>query len=94
VRLREKGGKHYTVPCRHALAEALHAYIDAAGIKEDRKGFLFLERLNVIAASGHAPSLSRMTAEPCRPASPACFVSSRSPASHIGVALSRPASPA
>ena len=41
VRLREKGGKHHTMPCHHALAEALHAYIDAAGITEDRKGFLF-----------------------------------------------------
>ena len=29
------------MPCHHALAEALRAYIDAAGIAEDRKGFLF-----------------------------------------------------
>ena len=29
------------MPCHHALAEALHAYINAAGIAEDRKGFLF-----------------------------------------------------
>ena len=29
------------MPCHHALAEALHAYIDAAGIAEDRKGCLF-----------------------------------------------------
>ena len=41
VRLHEKGGKHHTMPCHHALAEALRAYIDAAGIAEDRKGFLF-----------------------------------------------------
>ena len=41
LRLHEKGGKHHTMPCHHALAEALHAYIDAAGIAEDRKGFLF-----------------------------------------------------
>jgi site-specific recombinase XerD len=41
VRLREKGGKQHAMPCHHALAEALHAYIDAAGIAEDRKGFLF-----------------------------------------------------
>jgi len=27
--------------CHHALAEALHAYIIAAGIAEDRNGFLF-----------------------------------------------------
>ena len=41
VRLHEKGGKHHAMPCHHALAEALHVYIIAAGIGEDRKGFLF-----------------------------------------------------
>jgi site-specific recombinase XerD len=41
VVLQEKGGKHHVMPCHHALAEALHAYIDTAGIAEDRKGWLF-----------------------------------------------------
>ena len=41
LRLHEKGGKHHAMPCHHALAEALHAYIAAAGLAEDRKGFLF-----------------------------------------------------
>jgi site-specific recombinase XerD len=41
LRLHEKGGKHHTMPCHHALAEALHAYIAVAGIGEDRKGWLF-----------------------------------------------------
>jgi integrase len=41
IRLHEKGGKQHTMPCHHALAEALHAYIGAAGIAEDRKGWLF-----------------------------------------------------
>jgi site-specific recombinase XerD len=41
VRLQEKGGKQHAMPCHHALAEALHAYIAAAGIADDRKGFLF-----------------------------------------------------
>jgi integrase len=41
IRLHEKGGKHHVMPCHHALAEALHAYIAAAGIAEDRKGWLF-----------------------------------------------------
>jgi site-specific recombinase XerD len=41
LRLHEKGGKHHVMPCHHALAEALRTYIDAAGIAEDRKGFLF-----------------------------------------------------
>jgi integrase len=41
IRLHEKGGKQHMMPCHHALAEALHAYIAAAGIAADRKGFLF-----------------------------------------------------
>ena len=41
VQLHEKGGKQLVIPCHHALAEALRAYIDAAGIAEDRKGWLF-----------------------------------------------------
>src|SRR5271169_6796972 len=41
VQLHEKGGKQHTMPCHHALAEALRAYIDAAGIAEDRKSWLF-----------------------------------------------------
>ena len=41
VQLHEKGGKHHVVPCHHALAEALRAYIDAAGIAGDNEGFLF-----------------------------------------------------
>jgi len=41
VRLHEKGGKHHTMPCHHALAETLHAYIAAAGIAEQSKSWLF-----------------------------------------------------
>ena len=41
IRLHEKGGKQHMMPCHHALAEALHVYIAAAGIGEDKKGFLF-----------------------------------------------------
>jgi integrase len=41
IQLHEKGGKQHVMPCHHALAEALRAYIDAAGIADDRKGFLF-----------------------------------------------------
>ena len=37
IQLHEKGGKHHTMPCHHALAEALRGYIDAAGIAEDGK---------------------------------------------------------
>src|SRR6202034_3761376 len=41
IHLHEKGGKEHRMPCHHALAEMLHAYIAAAGIAEDRKGWLF-----------------------------------------------------
>ena len=41
IRLHEKDGKQHAMPCHHALAEALHAYIAAAGVTEDRRGFLF-----------------------------------------------------
>ena len=41
IRLHEKGGEQHAMPCHHQLAEALHAYVDAAGIAEDRKGVLF-----------------------------------------------------
>jgi len=41
VRLHEKGGKRHEMPCHHKLDEYLHAYIDAAGIEKDMKGWLF-----------------------------------------------------
>src|SRR5271168_1638223 len=41
IRLHEKGGKQHMMPCHHALAEALHAYIAGAGMATDKKGFLF-----------------------------------------------------
>jgi integrase len=41
IRLHEKGGKQHMMPCHHALAEALHAYIAAADIAADKKAFLF-----------------------------------------------------
>jgi integrase len=56
VQLQEKGGKQHALPCHHALAEALRAYIDAAGIAEDRKG-----AKNPPERSRHPPS-----AEACR----------------------------
>jgi len=41
VQLHEKGGKQHAMPCHHTLAEMLRAYIDVAGIADDRKGWLF-----------------------------------------------------
>ena len=56
IRLHEKGGKQHSMPCHHALAEALHVYIAAAGIAEDRKGFLFR------TSPGHVATV--LTAQP------------------------------
>jgi integrase len=41
VRLREKGGKHHAMPCRHNLEEYLTAYLDGAELRGDPKGPLF-----------------------------------------------------
>lgn len=56
VQLHEKGGKQHVMPCFHALAEALRAYINAAGIAEDRKGWLFR------ASPGH--NVTALTEQP------------------------------
>jgi integrase len=39
IRLHEKGGKQHMMPCHHALAETLHAYIAAAASPPTRKRF-------------------------------------------------------
>jgi hypothetical protein len=41
VQLHEKVGKQHAMPCHHALPETLRANIDAAGIADNRKGWLF-----------------------------------------------------
>ena len=41
LRLHEKGGKQHEMPAHHTLEEYLDAYIQAAGIADDRKGPLF-----------------------------------------------------
>ena len=41
LRLHEKGGKHHEMPAHHTLQDALDAYLEAAGIADDRKGPLF-----------------------------------------------------
>jgi integrase/recombinase XerD len=40
-RLHEKGGKRHDVPAHHKAEEYMDAYLDAAGIRSDRKEFLF-----------------------------------------------------
>lgn len=41
VRLHEKGGKLHELPAHHCLEEFLDAYIEAAGIADEKKGSLF-----------------------------------------------------
>ena len=41
VRLHEKGGKDHELPAHHNLEAYLDAYIEAAGIRDDKKGSLF-----------------------------------------------------
>lgn len=41
VRLHEKGGKLHALPCHHNLDQYLEAYIEAAGIGDEKKGPLF-----------------------------------------------------
>lgn len=41
LRLHEKGGKHHEMPVHHTLEAYLDSYLQAAGMTEDRKGFLF-----------------------------------------------------
>jgi len=41
VRLHEKGGKRHEVPCHHNAEAYLDAYIEAAGIGQDKKSPLF-----------------------------------------------------
>jgi integrase/recombinase XerD len=41
VRLHEKGGKVHPVPCHHNAEAYLDAYLEAAGIRDEKKGPLF-----------------------------------------------------
>ena len=41
LRLQEKGGKQHNMPAHHTLEAYLDAYVQAAGIADDRKGPLF-----------------------------------------------------
>jgi integrase len=41
LRLHEKGGKQHEMPVHHTLEEYLDRYIEAGGIREDKKGPLF-----------------------------------------------------
>ena len=75
IRLHEKGGKEHAMPCHHALAEALRAYIDAAGIAEDRKGCLFR------TSPGHNATV--LTEQPMTSRMPGCMIRRRAAAAGI-----------
>ena len=53
LRLREKRGEVNQMPCHHKLEAYPDAYIAAAGIREDKKGWLFR------AAIGRSARLSK-----------------------------------
>jgi hypothetical protein len=55
IHLHEKGGKEHKMPCHHALSEMQHAYVAAAGIADDRKGWLFR------TSPGHTATLATAT---------------------------------
>jgi hypothetical protein len=57
IRLHEKGGKQHSMPCHHALAEVLRAYIDAAAIAGNRKSWLFR------TAHGHKGGVRYLTGQ-------------------------------
>jgi site-specific recombinase XerD len=67
LRLHEKGGKHHTMPCHHALAEALRIYIEAAGIADDRKGWLFRTSRGHTATALSDQPMTQPDAAACRP---------------------------
>jgi site-specific recombinase XerD len=74
IRLHEKGGKQHMMPCHHALAEALHAYIAAAGIAADRRDTVQERRLTpsknclrACAAGGQGYSLAFSSTAAKRP---------------------------
>jgi len=75
LRLHEKGGKEHAMPCHHALAEALRAYIDAAGIAEDKKGWLF--------RTSPRHSATVLTERPMQQANAWCMVRRRAAAAGI-----------
>lgn len=41
IRLKEKGGKAHAMPCHHNLEAYLTAYMEAAGLSQHPKGYLF-----------------------------------------------------
>ena len=64
LRLHEKGGKHHEMPVHHSLEADLDAYLQAAGIADDKKGQLFRAALGenraAVGAAARAPERFEM----------------------------------
>jgi integrase len=57
LRLHEKNGKVNEMPCHHKLEEYLDAYIEAAGLRGDRKGPLFRSAIGKTGQLSERPML-------------------------------------
>jgi site-specific recombinase XerD len=63
LRLHEKGGKHHEMPVHHTLEAYLDAYVQAAGIGEDKKGPLFRAALAKNGGLSERPLVRRNALE-------------------------------
>jgi integrase/recombinase XerD len=63
LRLHEKGGKNHEMPVHHTLEEHLDQYVRAAGIGEDKKGWLFRAALAKNGQLSERPMLRRRALE-------------------------------
>ena len=61
LRLHEKGGKRHEMPCHHKLEAYLDAYLEAAGLGDDKRGPLFRPALRKTGTLS-AKRLSRVDA--------------------------------
>jgi integrase/recombinase XerD len=63
LRLHEKGGKNHEMPVHHSLEEHLDQYVRAAGIGEDKKGWLFRAALAKNGGISERPMVRRKAFE-------------------------------
>ena len=63
LRLHEKGGKNHEMPVHHSLEAYLDAYVQGAGISEDKKGWLFRAALTKNGRLSERPLLRRNALE-------------------------------
>ena len=63
LRLHEKGGKHHEMPVHHTLEAHLDAYVQAAGLAEDKKGPLFRAALAKNGGLSERPMIRRRALE-------------------------------